>query len=134
MADKIVIDATNATLGRLASFSAKQALLGKEITIVNCKDIIVTGRRAAILSDYREARTRGGSSRKGPHFPKIAERIVKRTIRGMLSYKQGRGLAAFKRIKCHDSVPQEYAEAKKITSGKPKKIKSIKLSEISNLI
>ena len=36
MTEKLIIDANNAVMGRLASYVAKQAMLGKEIVIVNC--------------------------------------------------------------------------------------------------
>ena len=134
MTVKVVIDASNAILGRLASFAAKQALLGKDIVIVNCNDALITGKKHSIISEYQETRTRGGSSLKGPHFPKSPERIVKRTIRGMLSYKQGRGLSAFKSIMCYNDTPDEYKEAKKIVAGKEKTAKTIKLSELSKVI
>ena len=131
---KIVIDATNATLGRLASYAAKQALLGKEIAIVNCEGAVITGRKKSIISEYQEARSRGGASQKGPFFPKSPERIVKRTIRGMLSYKQGRGREAFKKIMCYNKTPEEYAEAKKIKAGKEKTFRTLSLGEISKVI
>ena len=131
---KLVIDATNATLGRLASYAAKQSLLGKEIAIVNCSEAVVAGKRANIISEYQEARARGGAARMGPHFPKQSFRIVKRTIRGMLSHRQKRGLDALKRIKCYDGVPAEYAESKKLLAGKEKRTTTIKLGELSRLI
>ena len=87
----IVIDGKNAILGRLASYVVKQALLGKEIAIVNCNEVVISGKPKSVIKEYQEKRQRGGSSLKGPFFPKSPERIVKRTVRGMLSYKQGRG-------------------------------------------
>lgn len=134
MNGKIVIDATNATLGRLASYAAKQSLLGKEVIIVNCKDAVITGRKASVIEDYKEKRARGGASLRGPIFPKSPERIIKRTIRGMLSYTQQRGLSALKRITCHDEVPAELESAKKILAGKEKKTKTTTLSELSSRI
>lgn len=131
---KIVIDATNGTLGRLASFAAKQALLGKEVAIVNCNDAIVIGRKLMIVNEYRKIRALGGSSMHGPFFPKSPERVVKRTIRGMLSHRQGRGLDAFKRIKCYNETPKELEKEKKITSKRNKITNTIKLSELSKLI
>jgi ribosomal protein L13 len=59
---------------------------------------------------------------------------VKRTIRGMLSYKQGRGKDAFKRIKCYNDVPEEFSEAPKIKAGKEKKIKTLPLENLSKEI
>ncbi len=134
MMHKIIIDATNATLGRLASYAAKQSLLGKEVIIINCEEVVVTGSRKNIINHYLEYRTRGGTSLKGPFFPKSPERIVKRTIRGMLSYKQGRGRAALKRILCYNDAPKEYAEAKKIKAGKEKNTSTTKLSEVSKIL
>lgn len=133
----IVIDATNAILGRLASYAAKQSLLGNNIIIVNCNDAVVSGKRLNIQSEYHEARVRGGASLKGPNFPKIPERLVKRTIRGMLSYKQGRGEAAFDRVKCYNSLPAEYTSKKQTIqsiSGENKPIKTMKLSELAKII
>ena len=131
---QIVIDATNAILGRLASFAAKQSLLGKSVIIVNCNEAVVSGTKANILKEYKIARARGGSAQRGPHFPKSPDRIVKRTVRGMLSYKQGRGEAALDRVICHNNTPAELVEAKKILSGKEKSIKTIKLSEVARLM
>ena len=41
--------------------------------------------------------------------------IVKRTIRGMLSYKKPRGKEAFARIKCYAGVPNEFKNEKLVT-------------------
>lgn len=132
--DVTVIDGKNAILGRLASYAAKQSLLGKEIAIVNCDSVVISGRSKSIILDYRKTRQRGGSSMKGPFFPKSPERIVKRTIRGMLSHKQGRGRNALKKIKCYNETPKEFESSKKIVSGKEKKIKTIKLKDLSREI
>lgn len=132
MTIKIIIDATNATLGRLSSYAAKQSLLGKEVIIVNCDNAIITGDQRMVINEYKEKRSKGGHSLKGPHFPKEPQKLVKRTIRGMLSYKQGRGLAALKRILCYNKVPQEYETVGKIMAGKEKagaKISLLKLSQ-----
>lgn len=130
----MVIDATNATLGRLASYVAKQALLGKKIAIVNCTETVISGKRRKIIEEYREIRSKGSAARKGPFFPKHPDRIVKRTIRGMLSYKKGRGLKAFKSIRCYNDVPAEFADFKMIKAGKPKSTRVIKLSDLSENI
>jgi len=66
----LIIDGTGAILGRLASFASKQALLGKDIAIVNCNSVLVSGIKANIVKEYNIARRRGGSSLNGPHFPK----------------------------------------------------------------
>jgi large subunit ribosomal protein L13 len=134
MNNKVVIDGKNAILGRLAGYAAKQALLGKEIAIVNCKEVVVSGKPKSVISEYQERRQKGGAALKGPFFPRNPERIVKRTVRGMLSYKQRRGRNALKKIKCYNELPSEYKESKKIVAGKEKKIKTIKLGDLSKQI
>ncbi|MEK6926995.1 MAG: 50S ribosomal protein L13 [Nanoarchaeota archaeon] len=114
--DKLVIDATNAILGRLCSYAAKQSLLGRDVVIVNCENMIISGNRRMIIEEYKTTVYRGGHSLKGPFFIKRSpERLVKRTVRGMLSYKQGRGAAALKRIICYNQTPAEYTSSKKVT-------------------
>lgn len=111
---RIIIDATKAAAGRLGSFAAKKALLGNEIIIVNAEKAVITGRANMVTEQYQERRKRGGTSLKGPNFPSRPEFILKRTIRGMLSYKEGRGRAAFRKIRCFAGVPKQFADAEKI--------------------
>ena len=119
MSEKIlVIDGEDGVLGRIARFAAKQALLGKEIKIVNCNKLLVIGARENVLAEYRIARARGGSSLNGPHFPKEPYRVMKRTIRGMLSHRQGRGADALKRVLCYNDVPAEFEKSEKIMMKK----------------
>ena|SRR3989338_3660823 len=132
---QIVIDGSGAILGRLASYVAKQSLLGKNVIVINCDKVIIAGNRENIVFEWKEATRRGGHSLKGPFVPrKNSEKMVKRTIRGMLSYRQGRGLEAFKRIRCYATTPAEYESAKKITLLRPKKNQTIQLSELSKVI
>ncbi|MBM3232654.1 50S ribosomal protein L13 [Candidatus Pacearchaeota archaeon] len=130
----LVIDAKGAVLGRVASYAAKQALLGKVIAIVNCKYVLITGRRGNSIEEYNAIRRRGGSSLKGPFFPKNPERIVKRTIRGMLNYQQQRGLDAFKRVMCYNDVPSEFANSSKISMVRKTTAKTIDLEDLSREI
>lgn len=134
MTEQIVIDAAEAPLGRIASFAAKQSLFGKNVAIVNCNDAIVLGNKNSILKEYIQARARGGAILKGPNFPKIPERIMKRTVRGMLQYTRGRGEDAFKRIKCYNEIPEEYKNSDKIVLKKQIKTNSIKLSKLGELM
>jgi large subunit ribosomal protein L13 len=131
---EIVIDATNCILGRIAAIAAKQSLLGKKVVIVNCDFALVTGRRRMVLDEYGIARRRGGTSLNGPHFPKHTVKIMKRTVRGMLSYNQQRGLDALKRVMCYSTVPKEYESAKKITVLKDIKSKTVTLADLGKEI
>jgi large subunit ribosomal protein L13 len=131
---KIVIDGKNAILGRLSSYVAKQALLGKEIAILNSEKIVISGKPKSVIAEYREMKQKGGSALMGPFFPKKPERIVKRTIRGMLPYKKGRGADALKKVKCYEGIPEEFKDSKKIISGKEKTLRTIKIEELSKEI
>jgi large subunit ribosomal protein L13 len=128
----LVVDASNAQLGRLASFTAKQSLLGKKVIVVNASNALVSGERRMVISEYKEFRQRGGDSLKGPNFPKHSDKLLKRTIRGMLRFRHGRGKDAFKRVLVYDNVPKEYENSKMVKFDKKEMLaKSIKLSELS---
>ena len=131
---KVIIDGTNAVMGRLASYAAKQALLGKEIIIVNANRVRINGNKKNIVDETARAIKRGGSSMKGPKIERNPERMLKREIRGMLSHKQGRGQKAVNRIMCYNETPKEYEETKKIIAGKEKGGRFIELKELARLV
>ena len=127
-----IIDGKNAILGRLASYAAKEALKGEDIIILNCEQIIITGNKRYIKENFEAKRSRVGSSQKGPKHSRLSEKIVKRTIRGMLpDHRKGRGKIVYKKIKCYAGVPKEFQEAKKIVGGKEKRTKFIQIKEIA---
>ena len=135
MKQRIIIDAKDGVIGRIASYAAKQALFGKEIIIVNCNESIVTGKKGVVLEQYRIARVKGGSwSRTGPQFPKSPERLMKRTVRGMLSHKQKRGEEALDRVMCYNKVPAEYESAEKVTFVRKLKTGTTTLKRLQELL
>jgi large subunit ribosomal protein L13 len=110
----IVINANNLILGRISAKVAKLALLGESIKIVNCEKTVITGDKKSIIKAYKRRMTMGIHT-KGPFLPRMPDRFVKRTIRGMLPYKNPRGAEALKRIICYAGVPEEFAKEKQIT-------------------
>jgi len=133
MREEIIIDGENAILGRLASYAAKKALEGHKIVIVNSEKVIISGKLNKIKEDYQQKRRRHGDSQRGPIFPRSPEKILKRTIRGMLPIKKG-GKEVLKQIRCYNGIPEEYKEKKKIKSGRKQEGRYVKLEEISKLI
>jgi len=109
-----IIDATNLILGRMASIVAKRLLKGEKIIIVNAEKAVISGKRR---SKIREAKgfLSVGHPWKGPFHPRRPDRIVRRTIRGMLPYKQPKGKLAYKRLRVHIGVPEELENAEKET-------------------
>lgn len=108
---KMIIDAKNLILGRLATYAAKKALEGTEIKIVNCQDAVIIGTKKFVLQNYK-AKQQRKTPKKGPFIPKIPDRFVKRTIRGMLPYKKTHGKEAFKRIRCYKTLPETLKKEK----------------------
>ncbi|MBU3907116.1 MAG: 50S ribosomal protein L13 [Nanoarchaeota archaeon] len=127
----IVIDGKNATMGRLASYAAKQALNGEEIAILNAELVIITGNKEFIRKEFLIKRGRVGSGQRGPTASKNPEKYLKRVIRGMLpNYRWGRGKSALGRIKCYKGIPKAFESVKKISAGKDKSAKFMQLKEI----
>ncbi len=128
-----VIDADRLIMGRLSSLVAKRLLNGEEIVILNAEKCLITGSSKQIYNRYFDARSRG-KIRKGPHFPRMPDRIIKRTVRGMLPYQQPRGREALKLLKVYIGVPREYKDVKAIKPEQAAVLnttKYIPLSEVS---
>ena len=130
-----VINAEGLILGRLCTHVAKRLLNGEEIVVVNAERAIVSGRRAQLLEFYKHRRKRGKSHlTKGPYYPRTADRIVKRSVRGMVEYRKPSGRAALKRLKVYLGVPKEFESAKSETiesAKKPHLAKFVYLEEIT---
>jgi large subunit ribosomal protein L13 len=131
-----ILEGKDAILGRLASYAAKEALQGEDIAIVNCEQIIITGNKKDIEGYLASKRKRVGSTQKGPKVSRTSEKIVKRTIRGMLpNYRTGRGRVALKKIKCYVGVPKEFEAGKRMIvaekSDFQSKNKMVRVKEVS---
>ncbi len=114
MADPIVIDADGAVLGRLSTLIAKRLKTGEEIVVVNAEKAVISGKSAAIFGFYRHRRERGDVY-KGPFFPRYPDRLLKRTVRGMLPTKTARGRDLLSKLKVYIGCPEQF-------SGKAEKI------------
>ncbi|MEM3526151.1 MAG: 50S ribosomal protein L13 [Candidatus Jordarchaeaceae archaeon] len=104
----VVIDATNLILGRLASVVASRLIQGERVAVINAEKSVITGNKGEIVSRYKlklQIRTHTNPS-KGPFHYKRPDRIVKRTIRGMLPWKKPKGKAAYKRLRVYIGVPE----------------------------
>ena len=127
------INAKGLILGRMASQVAKMLLNGEEVVIVNSEETIITGSRENIFEQF-ETKRRRTHRRKGPNYPRMPDRIIKRTVRGMLPYKSSHGKEAFQRLKVYIGVPKEFANAKLETlekAGIKKTLKFLTVGEVS---
>jgi large subunit ribosomal protein L13 len=106
-----IIDAKGLILGRLASNVAKRLLLGEAVIILNAEKAAISGKRQQIVM---EAKTflEVGHPRKGPYHPRRPDRIVSRTVRGMLPRQKPKGKLAYKRLRVHLGTPMEFVDKK----------------------
>ena len=134
----IIIDAKNLIVGRMATFVAKQALLGESIEIINCKDAVITGKRDRLLKDNSD-KVKKGIPLKGPYYSRLPSRYVRRMIRGMLPFKNTRGREAYKRIMCYTDMPSDLDMSKVISMdnanvSKLPNLNYMKIGEICKLL
>ncbi len=117
MSIKTVIDGEGLILGRLSSMVAKRLLSGEHIELVNAEKIVVSGAKKMIIAREKEFLNVGGHE-KGPVHYRQPHRIVRKTIRGMLPHRKAHGREAFRRLKVHIGVPEEFEAAEKETIEK----------------
>ncbi len=121
----MIIDAKNKIIGRIATFAAKQALLGNKVDIINCEQAVYTGDPVGVVAKIKRNRDRGEPTH-GPFVSRMPDRLVRRVIRGMLPWKLPRGREAFRLVMCHIGAPKEFTE-------KPVEIQGADISKVPNL-
>jgi large subunit ribosomal protein L13 len=119
-----IIDADGLILGRMASIIAKRLLKGEKIAVVNAEKAVISGKKKSKIREAKEFLDVGHPG-KGPMHYRRPDRILRRTVRGMLPYKQPKGKQAYKRLMVFIGVPDELknremetieeAQAKKLT-------------------
>ena len=131
-----VIDGSEHIMGRLATHVAKQLLNGEDVTVVNAERIVITGKKESILEDYKHRR-KIGKTRKGPFYPRMPDRIFRRTVRGMVPYQQPRGRTAYKKLRVYVGVPKELekqATTQVETAMDKGALRKIYLGDLSKLL
>lgn len=107
-----IIDGKNAVLGRLASIVAERIMDGEEIVVVNSESIVITGERDAVFAEYKAKVDRGEcKSRKGPFYPRRADLLFKRAVRGMIPWMTTSGRDAYRRLHVFVGVPKQFADS-----------------------
>jgi large subunit ribosomal protein L13 len=121
----IIIDAKGLILGRMASIIAKRLLQGETIIILNAEKTAISGKRLTLVKDAKTF-LEVGHPRKGPYHPRRPDKIVRRTIRGMLPRKKSKGLQAYKRLKVYLGAPSEFndKETQTLLEASAEKLKS----------
>lgn len=126
-----VVDARDCILGRVASQVAERALDGERIAVVNAEETVITGSNDDVMDVFEQRAELGSDS--GPYYPKRPDRIMKRSIRGMLPYKRPRGREAFEGVRVYVGNP--FEDDPEVLDGtsldRLSNIKFVQLGEVS---
>ena len=106
-----IINGDGLIIGRMASIIAQRLLNGEEIVIVNAEKAVLSGKKKSKVKEAKEF-LEVGSPEKGPFHYRRPDKIVRRTVRGMLPYKQPKGKQAYKRLKVFVGIPDELEDQK----------------------
>ncbi len=106
-----IIDADGLILGRMATSVAKRILNGEEIVVINAEKAILSGKKRSKLKDAVEFLS-VGQYRRGPFHYRRPDKIVRKSVRGMLPFKQPKGKQAYKRLKVYMGVPSNLKDQK----------------------
>ncbi len=98
------INADGLILGRMASQVAKRLLNGEVLVIVNAEKAVLSGKRKSKVAEAKQFLEVGAPLR-GPFHYRRPDRIVRKTVRGMLPYAQPKGKSAYSRLKVFMGIP-----------------------------
>ena len=100
----VLINADGLILGRMASQVAKRLLNGEVLVIVNAEKAVLSGKRKSKVAEAKQFLEVGAPMR-GPFHYRRPDRIVRKTVRGMLPYGQPKGKNAYARLKVFMGIP-----------------------------
>jgi len=128
---KIIYDGEGSVFGRIASVIAKDLLKGNDVDLINCEKMVVSGDKKLLAKKILQKREMGsGGSMKGPKYPRTAEKLTKRMIRGMLPRDRAKGRDALHRLKCFEGGSNDKA----IKLGHRMPLKFASVEEIVRLL
>ncbi|MHA2251353.1 MAG: 50S ribosomal protein L13 [Candidatus Kariarchaeaceae archaeon] len=133
--NEIYIDGTGLVLGRLSSWLAKKLLAGNKITVVNAQDLIVSGRKKFLIDSHLQKRARATHTNpnRGPFYPRYPDRILRRTVRGMLPWTTSSGKQAYRKLSAYIDIPDEIADNEFISIPEAKRSLSNRYMTVGEL-
>ena len=117
-----IVNGEGLILGRMCSKVAKRLLNGEQIIVVNAEKIIISGKRKSKVAEAHKFLEVGAPER-GPFHSRRPDRIVRKTVRGMLPWSQPKGKTAYKRLKVYLGMPEELKGQKMETIDQAKAAK-----------
>lgn len=133
-----VIDARNLIYGRLASCVAEKILDGEEVVVLNAEQLIITGEKPKIFKDFKAKVDRGDiTKRKGPYYPRRADLLFKRCVRGMIPWQSTTGREAYRRLHVFVGSPKQFEDSEKVRpeeANRPIGAKFVTLGEVAGFL
>ena len=109
-----LVNADGLIVGRMSSKVAKRLLNGEKVIIVNAEKAVLSGKKKSKVTEAKEF-LEVGAPRKGPFHYRRPDRILRKTVRGMLPFKQPKGKQAYKKLKVFIGVPEDLKGQHMIT-------------------
>jgi len=109
-----LLNAEGLIVGRMGSKVAKLLLNGEEVIILNAEKAVFSGKRKSKVAEAHKFLEVGAPER-GPFHYRRPDRFLRKSVRGMLPYKQPKGKSAYKRLKAYMGVPLEFKNKEMIT-------------------
>jgi large subunit ribosomal protein L13 len=109
-----IVNADGLILGRMASKVAKSLLNGNKVIILNAEKAIISGKKKSKVAEAKEF-LEVGSPKRGPFHYRRPDRILRKTVKGMLPHRQPKGKSAYKRLRVFLGIPKEFEETQMIT-------------------
>jgi large subunit ribosomal protein L13 len=109
-----LVNAEGLIVGRMCSKVAKRLLNGEEVIILNAEKAVFSGKKKSKVAEahvFLEV----GAPRRGPFHYRRPDRFLRKTVRGMVPFKQPKGKSAYKRLKVFMGVPVEFKDQPMIT-------------------
>jgi len=109
-----LVNAEGLIVGRLCSKVAKMLLNGDEVIILNAEKAVFSGKKKSKVAEAKQFLEVGAPER-GPFHYRRPDKYLRKTVRGMLPFKQPKGKSAYKRLKVFMGVPKELKDQQMIT-------------------
>ena len=110
-----IIDGRNLIHGRLASNVAEMIMAGEEVVVLNSEAIIITGPKEMVFAQFKAKVDRGDATkRKGPFYPRRADLLFKRCVRGMIPWTSTSGREAYRRLHVFVGTPKQFEDCEKV--------------------
>jgi large subunit ribosomal protein L13 len=108
------VNADGLIVGRMSTYIAKRLLNGEQVVIVNAEKAIFSGKKKSKIAEAKEFLEVGAPER-GPFHYRRPDRMLKKTVRGMLPFQQPKGKTALKKLKVFMGIPLEFKDKQLIT-------------------